>query len=616
MIGIRLICKVILMVQVTFLLILPAEAQSRYPIQPTSCWKVDSVSSTWDIVENTKYFIEGDTSITGTKFFKLYKSGVAHYDKPFYYNHVYVGALRDADDKVFFIRKNRATETTLFDFNLKVGDIIKSAVGNGKKIISIDTLQNGRRVFYHARDHYNLGFLIEGIGSNGGLFNSGSSFVWLHSGEMANYLICYSENNSLVYQSEVGMIANCDIVNIGSKFPVDTTAIWRFDCDSDYYVSPASEKYQYSFKGDTIIGPHTYFKLVKSGFYLSPGDDGRFISSYKSNVYVGALRDSEGRYYFVKQGDSLEKVLYDFNVKVGDIVQSEIYKGEIVNSIDTCYDNRKRFYLGPDKYSKIIIEGIGALPEFIKGYVKDSYLKCFSVNDIPVYHYASSVDCRLDTLNTTFPICDNLFFLPIFPTTYDDILLEFVTCFQIPVNSEEPPYLSSFDIQKDEYTFNVKLFYVNNNAYSSDRVSMPYTIFDTVALGHLPKGVYRINCTVNRIRNNGDIDTLFNEKTIVRNCFVTEASYIPSATLKVPDIRVFPNPARDKVTVQFVDAPAGLSSYALYDIRGKKLMTSAFPVSPGSSVYDIDIKTIPAGIYLLKINSGDSYLTHKILIEK
>lgn len=177
----RNLCKVIPMIPVVFLPVRFAEAQSRYRIQPASCWKVDSVNATWDIVENTRYFIEGDTSISGKPFFKLYKSGVAHYDKPFYYNHVYVGALRDGDDKIFFIRKNKTTESTLFDFNLKVGDTIKSAVGRGKKIIAVDTLQNGRRVFYHAKDHYNLGFLIEGIGSNGGLFNSGSAYVWLHS---------------------------------------------------------------------------------------------------------------------------------------------------------------------------------------------------------------------------------------------------------------------------------------------------------------------------------------------------------------------------------------------------------------------------------------------------
>ena len=609
--------KTILLYSALFLsVIMTAQAQSRYPLQPTSCWKVDSVSATWKIVENTKYFLNGDTTIGNIKFFRLYKSGVAHYDHPFYYNNVYVGALRDSEDKIVFIKKTKTTESILFDFNVKVGDTIKSAIGKGKKIISIDTLQNGRRVFYHAKDHYNLGFLIEGIGSNGGLFNTGSSFVMIHSGEMATYLICYSENNSLVYQSEVGMIANCDIVNTNRKFPIDTTSIWRIDCDSDYYVSPASEKYQYSIKGDTLIDLHRYLKLCKTGFYLAPGKDGKFISSFKSNEYVGAIRDSEGKYYFIALDESREKVLYDFNLEVGNTVTSEIYKGEIVNSIDTCYDNRKRFYLGSNKYSKIIIEGIGSLSEFVKGYVKSSYLQCFSVNSIPVYHYPSSVDCRLDLQNSRFPICDNVFFLPIFPTTNDKISIEFVTCFQIPVNSAEPPFLSFADIQKDEYTFNVKLYYVNNNAYSSGNVNISHTLFDTVALGHLDKGVYRINCTVNRIRNNGIIDTIFNEKSIVRNYFVTEASHVPSAGLKVQNISIYPNPARDKVTVKFIDEPVGLSSYELYDIQGKKLISSTFNISACSTAFDIDTKTIPVGIYILKINNKDSYTTQKIVIER
>jgi hypothetical protein len=608
--------RIVLLSSALFLLIIMAtEAQSRYPLQPTSCWKVDSVNATWKIVENTRYFFNGDTTIGSTRFFRLYKSGVAHYDIPFYYNNVYVGALRDSENKIFFIKKNKTVESILFDFNLKVGDTIKSTIGKGKKIISIDTLQNGRRVFYHAKDHYNLGFFIEGIGSNGGLFSTGSSFVMLHSGEMANYLICYSENNSLVYQSEVGIIANCDIVNADSKFPVDTTSIWRIDCDSDYYVSPASEKYQYSFKGDTLIGQHKYFKLCKTGFYLAPGKDGRFISSFKSNEYVGALRDSEGKYYFISQDESMEKLLYDFNLKVGDYVISEIYKGEIVNSIDTCYDNRKRFYLGSDKYSKIIIEGIGTLSEFLKGYVKGSYLQCFSANNIPLYHYPSSVDCRLDMQNTTFPICDNVFFLPLFPTTNDNAALHIITCFQIPVNSEYPPFLSSYDIQKDEFTIHANLYYANGNTYSAEGTRISYTVFDTLALGHLAQGVYRVNCTINRV-NNGGADTVFNEKNIIRNLFVTQASYIPSALWKVPNISVYPNPARDLVTVRFTDSPVALSSYDVFDIQGKKMISGRFCNSFGQSDFNIDTRMLPAGIYMIKININDSYTTHKIVIER
>jgi hypothetical protein len=599
-------------------MIMTTEAKSRYPLQSTSCWRVDSVSATWDIVENTRFFFNGDTSIGGLKFFKLYKTGVAHYDKPYYFKDLYVGALRDSDDKIFYIKKNNTIEILLFDFNLNVGDTVKSLIGKGKKIISIDTLQNGRKVFYHDKDHYNLGYFIEGIGSNGGLFSIGSSYIILHSGELANYLICYSEDNSLVFQSEVGALSNCDIVNIDRKFSIDTTSIWRIDCDSDYYISPASERFQYFIHGDTLIGQYNYLKLYKTGFYLSRGKDGKYVSSFKNNVYVGAIRDSEGKYYFLAQAGSLEKVLYDFNLKVGDTIKSEVFKGEIVNSIDTCYDNRKRFHLGNDTYSyKIIIEGIGSTYDLIEGYKPGSYLICFSVNNIPVYHYPSIIDCRLDLQNTTFPSCDFMFLLPEFPTTRDKILLEVITCFPVPVNSEMFPFLSSYDIQKDEFTFNVKLNYVNDNSNAAEGVKIPYALFDTLSLGQLMQGQYRVNCTVNRIHTIGSIDTVFNEKTFMSYFMVSQSTITPSTQANLTShIYVYPNPASEKITIKFDDLPVDLLSYELYDIRGKKIISERFCRAAGFSNFNIDTKMLQTGIYILKINTKDSSTGYKIVIDK
>lgn len=239
--------------------------KSRFPIQPTSVWRIDSVDAYWNIVENSKFFINGDTTVGSKQFFKLYKSGVAQYNTPFYYTNIYVGAIRDENNRIFFIKKNKTTELMLYDFNLKTGNTIKSLVNQGITIISINTLQNGRRIFYHNKDHYNLSLIIEGIGSNGGLFSSGSSFIILHSGEMANYLICYSEDDQLVYESEVGRISNCEIVNEDQKFPIDPTSIWRVDCDSNYcYASPHSERYQYYLNGDTLINQTYYFKIFKN----------------------------------------------------------------------------------------------------------------------------------------------------------------------------------------------------------------------------------------------------------------------------------------------------------------------------------------------------------------
>jgi hypothetical protein len=178
---------------------LTAQLQSRFPLQPSSSWRVDSIDAFWNIAENTRYFIHGDTTIKSRKYFKLYKSGNIFLDVPFTYINYYYGAIRDEMSKTFFVKKNKTDETLLFDYNLNIGDTVKSSIGNGKIIQSIDTLQNGRRLFYYVKSKFQLGYFIEGIGSNGGLFSIGSAYVFIHSGEKANYLICYSENGKVVF---------------------------------------------------------------------------------------------------------------------------------------------------------------------------------------------------------------------------------------------------------------------------------------------------------------------------------------------------------------------------------------------------------------------------------
>jgi hypothetical protein len=597
--------------------VLVAEAKSHYPLQSTSAWRVDSVDAMWKIVENIRYFLNDDTLIGNVNYFKLYKSGVAQYNTPFYYDNVYVGALRDENDKIFFIKKKKTVETLLFDFNLNIGDTIKSRIGKGKTIIAIDTLQNGRRVFYHARDHYNLGYFVEGIGSNGGLFSTGSSYITLHSGEQANYLICYSENDSLVFESEMGRVSNCEIVHTDRKFPVNSTSIWRIDCDSDYFVTPYSERYQYYINGDTSVNQILYYKLYKEGFYLAPGEDGVFKTSYRGTDYMGALRDYNGKYFFVEQGTGSEEVLYDFNLKVGDKVTARIYNGETVFAIDTLYDNRKIFYLGNDMYSKIIIEGIGSICDFIKGEKRGVYLQCFSLNDIPVYHYSAVVDCRLDLQHTTFYACDELFVLPQMSTTKDNLNLEFITCFPIPAESKSKPVLSSFNIQRDEFTFNVNLYYINNNTEVTDGAIIPYAIFDTVSIGKLTQGQYVVNCYVNSIRNTGIPDTTFNVKSYSRVFWVWQ-SEVSSVTRKtvISDVQIYPVPAKERVTIKLTDPTARVTSYELYGLEGGNVASHKFEQPGGLINFDIDTKTLQRGIYLLKINRANSFSTHKIVIEK
>ena len=154
-----------------------------------------------------EYFIDGDTLINSLKYFKLYKSGVAYYDVPFYYEHIYTGAIRDSYNKFYYIEKDKDNEVLLFDFTVKIGDTIISGLNNQiSKIYSIDSLQDGRKVFNCFSSHHwggkcASGYIIEGIGHNGGLLEE---MPCDHPGLQEHKLVCYLENGELVYHNDLG----------------------------------------------------------------------------------------------------------------------------------------------------------------------------------------------------------------------------------------------------------------------------------------------------------------------------------------------------------------------------------------------------------------------------
>jgi hypothetical protein len=192
------------------------ESNSRFPLKPTSAWTVnyeemetDSYNREGD--EKLKFYIENDTVISTKTYFKLYKSGIAYYDTPYQFDHIYVGAIRDENNNIYFIEKEQFQEQTLYDFNISQGDTIRTEIEKGMEVTSIETLADDRLKinirktdFIHGKcSNYNNTFLIEGIGSMGGLFYESPCN---HVGFREHYLVCYSEEGNLIYENELSTI--------------------------------------------------------------------------------------------------------------------------------------------------------------------------------------------------------------------------------------------------------------------------------------------------------------------------------------------------------------------------------------------------------------------------
>jgi hypothetical protein len=181
-----------------------------------------------------------------------------------------------------------------------------------------------------------------------------------------------------------------------SRFPIQPGSVWRinyeYSCmDVTFVHEKGDEEYKYFITGDTLIGSRNYFKLFKSGIlYLdSPFE--------VKNKYIGAIRDSADRFFFVEDKKAWEKLLYNFAAKVGESICSECGGMEyVVSEIDTLENGRKKFYFDIITVNcgsaNSMIEGIGWLGGLLEGNacyshpgVRGSYLVCYSEGGSPVY---------------------------------------------------------------------------------------------------------------------------------------------------------------------------------------------------------------------------------------
>jgi hypothetical protein len=217
---------------------------SRFPLKENSEWRINYEEMNMDTThmsgdEIYKYFIEGDTSIDEFNYYKLYKTGTAYYEPVFFFDKVYIGAIRDDNNKFFYIKKNTSAIEMIYNFDVKTGDTINSTIEKGMVVNSVETLNNGRRKIIFKKTNFQRGectnwnnsYFIEGIGSMGGLFYESPCN---HVGFRENCLVCYYENNNLAYKNSLSPV-DCEPSNAVYSIPDD-------DSGFRVYPMPAKEK--------------------------------------------------------------------------------------------------------------------------------------------------------------------------------------------------------------------------------------------------------------------------------------------------------------------------------------------------------------------------------------
>ena len=212
--------------------------------------------------------------------------------------------------------------------------------------------------------------------------------------------------------------------NVYHPFP-DSAALWNFSLVAMCWPNGWEfDSYSVQMTGDTVINGQVYHKLSIPFVQHNATD----LCS-ESVGYQGAVRQDTSikKVFYVLPADSVEHLLYDFNMQVGDSVKGFIEEStsnnEVVQSIDSVLvgiNYHKRWNINP-AYNIFLIEGVGSTYGLIKkspGNIvdqKDYSLTCFSQNDIPLFP-DTSVNCEI--INDVKNISSNSYHASIAPNPF------------------------------------------------------------------------------------------------------------------------------------------------------------------------------------------------------
>lgn len=85
---------------------------------------------------------------------------------------------------------------------------------------------------------------------------------------------------------------------------------------------------------------------------------------------------------------------------------------------------------------------------------------------------------------------------------------------------------------------------------------------------------------------------------------IQDCQYTGADEYNTPQFSLYPNPSKDKVTLEF-EAGEAPESITIYNLQGKEMRHEITP-SPKT---ELDISTFPKGMYLIKVSSGNNFST-------
>ena len=94
----------------------------------------------------------------------------------------------------------------------------------------------------------------------------------------------------------------------------------------------------------------------------------------------------------------------------------------------------------------------------------------------------------------------------------------------------------------------------------------------------------------------------------------TRAKHTPMDTDNDATLSVYPNPTEDILFVE-LRGGAGIAKMALYDLQGRVVGTRFIASATGASA-TVNMRDIPAGVYVLRVTDTDGKEYHQKIVRK
>lgn len=136
---------------------------------------------------------------------------------------------------------------------------------------------------------------------------------------------------------------------------------------------------------------------------------------------------------------------------------------------------------------------------------------------------------------------------------------------------------------------------------SSSAFSPSYTYADT--------GTYCVDLIVTDLQNNCGSDTS-------TKCIVVLQYPVGISNEEFPTtVSLAPNPATDRLSLEFGNAMSGNTALELFDLKGQLIQSQDMQISRSGQREQLDVSHLPRGIYLLRLRYGNLIYRQKVILQ-